>query len=302
MALLSRISLAWSRRGWIRHLACLPIDARSKDAGRGAETRTGAACSGQTRPRSERERRAERRQRNRAASRSVRAPERPLPLIAVPAGVPQCVHGREGLARAQRPPALPYQAFAPQCGPARAEYGPAPLLGLVHHKRPPHERGKHPRQMVLARAVVVLTRIALLFQRVDRLLCALPPRPATAHEGIPVACTHPHVRPPTAVLPRRIADGPVRDAIAPSGCVRRLQGQGIDTAPARHEPRSARLSLIRGAAARLCGPLDLWEPLAMLPCFAPQAITEIVLVPGRAMRRIGTEAEPAKCEAECATT
>ena len=65
--------------------------------------------------------RAESRQRNREESRSVRDQERPMPLIAVPEGFPQLVHGLEGIALEQRPHALPHQALAPQCGPDRSE-------------------------------------------------------------------------------------------------------------------------------------------------------------------------------------
>jgi hypothetical protein len=94
---------------------------------------------------------------------------------AVPEGFPQLVHGLGGIAIEQRPHALPQQALAPQFGPDRSEYGTAQLLGLVHQKREHHDCGKHNRQVLLAMAVVVLKVIALIFQRIERLIFYLPP-------------------------------------------------------------------------------------------------------------------------------
>src|SRR6266851_1572641 len=58
-------------------------------------------------------------------------------------------------------------------------------------------------------AVVVLKVVALIFQRIERLIFHLPPRPATAHEFIDVPRTHPYVRHPTEVLDRVLADLPI---------------------------------------------------------------------------------------------
>jgi hypothetical protein len=54
-------------------------------------------------------------------SRGIRDQERPMPLIAVPEGLPQLAHGLEVIAIEQRPHALPHQAFAPQFAPDRSE-------------------------------------------------------------------------------------------------------------------------------------------------------------------------------------
>src|SRR5262249_49803901 len=92
------------------------------------------------------------------------------------------------------------------------------------------------------------------------------------------------------VLHLRIAHFPVLDEIDPYVRLRSIQWQVIDKAKAMYEPRSAIVSLIRGDAARLCGHLDLVEQIAMNAFFDPQDITEIVIVQGRYMRRIGIEA------------
>src|SRR5262249_23857343 len=87
-----------------------------------------------------------------------------------------------------------------------------------------------------------------------------------------------------------IAHFPVLDEIDPDVRLRSIQGQVIDKAKAMYEPRRAIVSLIRDDAARLCGHLDLLEQIAMITLFDPQDVTEIVIVQGRDMRRIGTEA------------
>src|SRR6266852_3829429 len=123
-----------------------------------------------------------------------------MPLIAVKKGFQQLAHRREVIAIEQRPHALPQQALAPQFRPDRSEEGTAQLLGLVHQKREYHDRGKHHGKILLAMAIVVLKMVALIFQRIERLIFNLPPRPATAHERIDVTFTHPQVRHPTEVL------------------------------------------------------------------------------------------------------
>src|SRR5215831_6846013 len=103
---------------------------------------------------------------------------------------------------------------------------------------------KHHRQIVLAMAVVVLKVIALLFQRVERLIFALPPRSAPAHEGIHVACTYPYVCHPPEVLHLLIAQFPVLDAIDPYVRLRGIEWHIIDKAKAMHELSSAVVPLI----------------------------------------------------------
>src|SRR6266851_5840555 len=132
-----------------------------------------------------------------------------MPLIAVKKGFQQLAHRLEVIAIEQRPHALPQQALAPQFRPDRSEEGTAQLLGLVHQKREYHDRGKHHGKILLAMAIVVLKMVALIFQRIERLIFNLPPRPATAHEFRDVPRTHPYIRHPTEVLDRVPANLPV---------------------------------------------------------------------------------------------
>src|SRR5262245_65675391 len=84
-------------------------------------------------------------------------------------------------------------------------------------------------------AVVVLKVIALIFQRVERLIFDFPPRPATAHEGIHVACTHPQVRHPTEVLHPLIAHFPALEEIDPFVRSLSIEWRVIDKATPSNE-------------------------------------------------------------------
>src|SRR5262249_7787552 len=86
----------------------------------------------------------------------------------------------------------------------------------------PHKTSSAPPQRRNGRACSSLTArggglpvgvIALIFQRIERLICDLPPRPATAHQAIDVACAYLHVGHPTEVLDLRVLYFPVLDAI-----------------------------------------------------------------------------------------
>ena len=112
--------------------------------------------------------------------RAIRAQEGVRLLHTRLEGFEHLSHGLQAVVRAQRPQALPHQALAAQFGPDRSEEGTATLLGVVHQTRQPHPPGTHPRKMWRARAVMVRKMVALGFQRLARLMCTLPPRPATA--------------------------------------------------------------------------------------------------------------------------
>src|SRR6266446_1350392 len=79
--------------------------------------------------------------------------------------------------------------------------------------------------MLLTMAVVVLKVVALIFQRIERFIFNLPPRPATAHELIDVTLAYPQVRHPTEVLHLVLADLPILDEMDPhvrSRCIERV--------------------------------------------------------------------------------
>src|SRR5262245_61199583 len=94
--------------------------------------------------------------------------------------------------------------------------------------------------------IIVLKVIALVFQRIERLIFDLPPRPTTPHETIDVAFAHAQVRHPAKVLDLGRAHFPILDEINAEGWVRRIERQVIDKAEAMEHSRSAVVSLIRG--------------------------------------------------------
>src|SRR5215467_949477 len=110
-------------------------------------------------------------------------------------------------------------------------------------------------------AVVVLKVIALIFQRVERLIFDLPPRSAPAHEGIHIACTYPYVCHPTEVLHLLSTHFPVLDEIDPDVGLRGIEWYVVAKPKAMHEPRSAIVSLIQGDAAGMFGQLGLLEQI-----------------------------------------
>ena len=112
----------------------------------------------------------------------------------------QLAHGRQGIVIKQGSHPLPQQAFAAQLCPDRLEQRTTQLLGLVHQKRQHHQHGKHHGEMLLAMPVVVLKVIALVFQRIERLVFDLPPGASPPHEVKDVARAHAQVRHPTEVL------------------------------------------------------------------------------------------------------
>ena len=136
----------------------------------------------------------------------------------------------------------------------------------------------------------VLKVIALICQRIERLIFDLPPCPATAHQGIDVAFAHPHVGHPTQVLHLLSTHVPVRKKVPPHVRIRLIEGDIIPKAKAMHETRSTIVPLIRGDASRLLGRLDLLEHIGMITFFHPQDIPEIMGVQGLDMRSVSTEA------------
>src|SRR5215510_1137504 len=147
-------------------------------------------------------------------------------------------------------------------------------MGLVHQKREHHDRGKHHREILRAMPIVVLKVIALIFQRIECLIFDLPPRPATAHQGIDVTWAHPHVGHPTEVLHLLSPYFPVLKKMYPHVRMRLIEGQIIHKAEAMHETCSTIVPLIIRDASSLLGALDLLEQIAMITLFHPQDIPE----------------------------
>ena len=107
-------------------------------------------------------------------------------------------------------------------------------------------------------------------QRIARLICNFPPRPATAHEWRDVPRASPHVRHPTEVLDLVRAHLPIRNEVDPHGRSRGLERHVIDKAKAMAHTCRAVMPLIRGDAPRFFGCLHLRAHRGMIACFAPE--------------------------------
>ena len=127
-------------------------------------------------------------------------------------------------------------------------------------------------------AVVVLKVITLIFQRVERLIFDLPPRPATAHEGIHVAGTHPQVRHPTEVLHLRIAYFPVLEEVDPYVRVRSIAWPVMDKAKPMTDACGAIVPLIKSHAPIVLGSLHLVEHIGAIAFFASKDLVPPVIV------------------------
>ena len=119
-------------------------------------------------------------------------------------------------------------------------------------------------------AVGMLKVLALIFQRMARLIFYLPPRPATAQQGIAVACAPPQVGHPPAVLPLLSTPCPVRKKVDPHVRMRVMEKHSIHKA--MHETRGTIVPRIIGDASSLLGRLDLLASRGMIPFFTPQEI------------------------------
>jgi hypothetical protein len=201
-------------------------------------------------------------------------------LQAVHQGVEPWPHGLKGSGLAQRSPPLPQQAFAPQLGPDRLQQGTTALLGLLHPKRQPHPHGQHHSQMWLAMAVMVFTVVAVVVEGLTRLMFHLPSRSSPAHEAIPVACAHAHVRDPTARLDVVSAQLPGLDAIAPHICVRCSAGHVIDQAKPMDKTRDVVVPLSIAPASGVLGGLHLLAQSGVLTCCDPEKIPPMMGLEG----------------------
>src|SRR5262249_31956936 len=85
--------------------------------------------------------------------------------------------------------------------------------------------------------------VALIFQRIERLIFNLPPGASSPHEVKDVARAHPQVRHPAEVLDLAGAPLPVLDEIDPYMGVRGIQRHVIDKAEAMDHTGGAVVSL-----------------------------------------------------------
>ena len=137
---------------------------------------------------------------------------------------------------------------------------------------------------------MVLTVVALIFQRLERLIFHLPPRPSPSHEAKDMAYAYPQVGHPTAVLDLVLAYLPVLDDIDPHIDIRSMERHIMDKPQAMDNPGSAVVSLIRGHASGVLRPLHLPEQKGMIAFFDSKDRVQSVVVQGLDVRSIGTQA------------
>src|SRR5215475_1732237 len=138
--------------------------------------------------------------------------------------------------------------------------------------------------------IIVLKVVALIFQRIERLIFNLPPGSSASHEVKDIAPAHSQVGHPTEVLDLLIAYLPVFDEIDPHVHVRGIEWHIIDKPKAMAHPCSAVVSLIKSHAPSLLGRLHLLEQKAMIAFFDAEDIVQRMLTQGLEVRSIGTQA------------
>src|SRR6266700_7246603 len=138
-------------------------------------------------------------------------------------------------------------------------------------------------------AVGVLKVIALILQRLDRLMFHLPPRPTTTHELIDVPRTHPHVRHPAVWLDHILADLPIRHAVDPHIRSRCLERYVVHKATPMHHTRGTVMPLILGQAPGVLSRLHLCEEIRLVACFPPEHRGATVLMQRLDGGSMGTE-------------
>ena len=138
-------------------------------------------------------------------------------------------------------------------------------------------------------AIVVFKVIALIFQRIERLICNFPPRPSSPHELRDVTLTHPQVRYPTAVLDPILAALPVLDDIDPYVRSRGIERYVVHKAKPMHNPCGAVVPLIIAHAPSVFRRLHLIAQRGMIAFFDPEDRVTTVIVEGLDVGGIGTQ-------------
>src|SRR6266850_2389304 len=128
--------------------------------------------------------------------------------------------------------------------------------------------------------IIVLKVVALIFQRIERLIFNLPPGSSTPHEVKDITPAHPQIGHPTEVLDLVLTHLPVLDKIDPHIHVRGIERHIIDKPKAMYETRSTVVSLIIGHAAGVLRRLNLLEQKGMIAFFDPEDIVQSVVVQG----------------------
>src|SRR5262249_11666525 len=130
----------------------------------------------------------------------IRHPGRSRCVQAVIQGFQEVPPRRQGLSVKVGSPLFPPQACAAPWSPSRLAQRTTQVWHLIHPKRQPHQRGTQHREVVIAVAAMVRAMIALLVQRLERLICDAPARPCSLHEPIHRAWVDPYIGAPAQML------------------------------------------------------------------------------------------------------
>jgi hypothetical protein len=143
-------------------------------------------------------------------------------------------------------------------------------LHLIHQKRQHHQRGTHHREVLIAMAEIVLKMIALIFQRIERLIFDAPASPRPPHELIHRAFVDAQIRHPTEML--HFAFGsrlPALDEMDPQVLIGGIERHVADKTKPMVNPGFVVFTIIIGHPTRLLGLRHLLEQKGMIAFFYP---------------------------------
>ena len=125
---------------------------------------------------------------------------------------------------------------------------------------------------------IVLEVVALVFQRIERLIFNAPPRSTTPHDLIHRAFIDPQVGDPTEMLHLVAVPLPTLQEVDPQIGIGLIERQVTDKAKPMAQTRFGIIAIIIGHAPRLLRRRDLLEQVGMVPFFDTQDIMQVVIV------------------------
>jgi len=137
--------------------------------------------------------------------------------------------------------------------------------------------------------IVVVEVIPLIFQRIARLICSLPPRSATSHQLVDVVLVHSKVCHPAHILDLVLTDLPVLDAVDSDIGTRCVERQVIDTPKALCNPCGAVVPLLMTHPSGVLSRLPLLEQRAMIALLDAEDRVAAGIMQGFDVRGMGTE-------------
>src|SRR5215475_10386617 len=144
--------------------------------------------------------------------------------------------------------------------------------------------------MAIAMPIVMLEVIALVFERIDRLIFDPPPRSPASHNLIHRAFGHAEVGDPTEVLDLAMDGFPALQKVDPEVGIGCIEWYVTHKTKVLVHTSLRVLSIIRGDTSGLLRCRHLLEQEGMVTFFDTQNVMQVVLLEHLDMRGIGTEA------------